>query len=178
MAELTTLARPYARAAFEIAAEQQQLAAWAETLGTLAGVVKTAKVQEALDAPGLTALAKSHILEALLGDGLSPQHSNFLRTLADNKRLALLPYIYELFLALKAEHEKTLNVEVVSAFALDLSWQETLAKALGKKLDRRINISTQLDKSLLGGAIIRAGDTVIDGSVKGRLAKLAEAMNS
>ncbi len=178
MAELTTLARPYARAAFELARDQGQLPAWAQILGTLAAVVQDATVAKALSAPSLTALGRSQILEGTLGDLLNAQQVNFLRTLADNHRLQLLPHIHQIFDGLKADYEKTLSVEVISAFELDPSWQAKLASVLAQKLDRQISVCAKVDKSLLGGAIVRAGDTVIDGSVRGRLAKLADGMNA
>lgn len=178
MAELTTTARPYARAVFDLARSDNQLGVWAEALGLLAAVVSDDKIAGLIASPKLTAAEKSQLLTSVSGDALGQQQINFIQVLADNKRLELLPEINRLFQVLKAEQEKTLDVEVSSAFDLDPQWQATLAAALSKKLDRSVQISTHLDKSLLGGVLIRAGDTVIDGSVKGRLAKLADAITS
>lgn len=178
MAELTTLARPYARAAFESAREDAQLDAWAKALAVAAAVSAEPKVKQLLAAPGLTAAQKSAAFADVCGAELSDKFKNFVSVLAENKRLALLPYIQTLFSDLKAQLEKTINVEVTTAFEIDAAVKQQLVDALTKKLDRKVSLEAQIDQSLIGGAVIRAGDTVIDGSVKGRLAKLADAMNS
>ena len=98
--------------------------------------------------------------------------------LAVNKRLSLLPEIYSLFAQYKANQEKTVDVEVVSAFDLADATRDKLAAVLGKKLEREVKVRTSTDRNLLGGVLIRAGDLVIDGSIRGRLNKLAAAMNS
>ena len=178
MAELTTLARPYARAAFESARADSQLSEWAEALAVAAAVSGEPKVKQLLTAPGLTAAQKSAAFTDVCGSELSDKFKNFVSVLADNKRLALLPFIQTLFLDLKSQLEKAINVEVTTAFEISAEAQSNLVIALTKKLDRVVTLESNIDKSLIGGAVIRAGDTVIDGSVKGRLAKLAEAMNS
>jgi F-type H+-transporting ATPase subunit delta len=101
-----------------------------------------------------------------------------LHLLAQNKRLALLPSIAELFLELKANQEKTIAVSISSAFELEASIQNKLTEALTAKLQREVKVNTNIDQTLLGGVVIRAGDIVIDGSIKGRLAKLAEALSA
>ena len=101
-----------------------------------------------------------------------------MRVLADNRRLALLPQIREQFQALKAAREKTVDVELISAESLDDAQQETLAKALGARLQREVNISVSVDSGLIGGVVVRAGDMVIDGSIRGRLNKLSEVLHS
>ena len=115
---------------------------------------------------------------ALCADDLTQAQQNFIGMLALNKRLALLPDIELLFGELKSERERTINVQVNSAFPLDQDAENKLADMLKQKLDCEISVATAIDESLLGGVVIKAGDVVIDGSVKGRLAKLAEAMNS
>ncbi|MEY4585284.1 MAG: hypothetical protein RL497_451 [Pseudomonadota bacterium] len=178
MAELTTTARPYARAAFELARAEALLDAWAQALNVLSAVCGDHKIAGLIHSPTLTAAGKCELLKNLCGDALSTKQQNFVQTLADNKRLSLLPEINRLFLAFKAEHDKTLDVEVSTAFEMGAEWQAKLAAALSTKLECKVSLSTHLDKSLLGGAVIRAGDTVIDGSVRGRLAKLADAMHA
>jgi F-type H+-transporting ATPase subunit delta len=178
MAELTTTARPYARAAFELARAEGQLDVWAQALSLLAAILGNEKIAGLIHSPTLTAAGKSDLLKNLCGDAIALKQQNFLQTLADNKRLSLLPEINRLFLAFKAEYDKTLDVEVSSAFEVSEEWQAKLVAALSAKLDRKVSLTTHLDKSLLGGAVIRAGDTVIDGSVRGRLAKLADAMHA
>lgn len=178
MAELTTLARPYSRAAFDVAKEDGKLSEWAEALTSASAITSDETIQCLLSSPGLTATQKSDSLSEVLGDSVDQKFKNFLSTLADNKRLMLLPTIKLQFITLKAQQEKSIEVDVSTAFELSASVQEALVTALKKKLEREVSLSTSVDPSLLGGALIRAGDTVIDGSVKGRLAKLAEAMNS
>ncbi len=178
MAELSTLARPYARAAFEYAREKGALAQWAEQLATCAAVAANERVAELLDSPSNTSDEQAQALNALCGDATGAEVQNFVRVLASNKRLALLPEIRAQFEQLKASLEQRVDVEVVSAFDLDAGAVDKLAQALGRKLEREVQVSTSTDSDLLGGVLIRAGDLVIDGSVRGRLNKLAEAMNS
>ncbi len=178
MAELSTLARPYARAAFEYALDKQQLAQWSEQLATAAAVVADSGMEAFLSDPSLTAAQQASMLGDVCGDALNAQMRNFIAVLASNKRLALLPEIHSLFAQYKANKEKSVDVEVVSAFDLADEARDRLAQALGKKLEREVTVRTSTDSDLLGGVLIRAGDLVIDGSVRGRLNKLAEAMNS
>jgi len=178
MAELSTLARPYAKAAFEYANANGALAHWSSMFATLAGVVMQERVGQQLAKPALTAEQQTKLLLDLCGDTLDVAGGNFVRTLAANKRLTLLPAIRELFEQLKAQQERTVDVEITSAFELDAAMQEKLATALKSKLSRDVKVHASVDQSLIGGVLIRAGDTVIDSSVRGRLAKLAEAMNS
>lgn len=178
MAELTTLARPYAKAAFEYAQAHQQLADWSAALGVLAAVSQDDTVRQLLKEPQLTSSAKAQSLIDVCGDKLNAPAQNFVRTVAENKRLELLPTIAEMYEQLKAEQEKSVEVEVTSAFTLSKEQQDKLAKALSARLSREVRLHASEDASLIGGVIIRAGDLVIDGSVRGKLAKLAEALKS
>lgn len=178
MAELATLARPYGRAAFEVANKEGQLPLWSEALATTAAVTHNKKVKSLLSSPSLTAKQKSDAIVDVLGDVSSPQFANFIAALAENDRLMLVPEIFNLFSAMKAQQEKSVDVSVTSAYAIGEALESKLAGALTKSLARTVNLTTEIDKNLLGGAIIRAGDTVIDGSLKGRLSKLAETMNA
>jgi len=178
MAELSTIARPYAKAAFEYARDSKQLSQWAEQLATASAVVADKGLQAALNDPALTAERQAAILGDVCGDALGVQARNFIAVLAANKRLALLPEIYSQFAQYKANHEKSVDVEVISAFDLADAARDKLAEVLGKKLERQVKVSTSTDSNLLGGVLIRAGDLVIDGSVRGRLNKLAAAINS
>ncbi len=178
MAELSTLARPYAKAAFEYAREHDALDQWSEQLGTVAAVVGDERMESVLDNPSLTAEQQAQTLGEICGDALGGEAKNFVSILASNKRLGLLPEIYQQFASFKANLEKSVDVEVVSAFDLADTTRDRLADVLGRKLEREVKVSTTTDSDLLGGVLIRAGDMVIDGSVRGRLDKLAEAMNS
>lgn len=178
MAESITLARPYAKAAFDYALEQNALADWSRQLNLAATVAGTDKIVRVLTSPTLTTAQHGDALVDLLGSELSDKPGNFIRTLASNKRLPLLPEIAELFDQFKANQENSVDVEIASAFPLGDDVAERLAQALRGKLKRDVSLSTIVDKSLLGGVVVRSGDVVIDGSIRGRLDKLAKAMNS
>src|SRR3954463_6262241 len=178
MAEPTTLARPYAKAAFEYALTANKLQSWFEALEVSAAVADQDQVKKALATSGLSAEQKASVFVQVIGDSLDEKVKNFIQTLASNKRLALLPYIRDLFAKMKAQQEKTIEVEVTAAYELPVDLINKLAQSLSAKLNRKIDVNSSVDKSLLGGVIIHTGDMVIDGSVRGRLAKLAEALKS
>jgi F-type H+-transporting ATPase subunit delta len=178
MAESITLARPYAKAAFEVALAGKELGAWSNALQLLAKVSANELVRRRLLSPSLTAVQQADTLIQLCGDELLPRTHNLVRLLAENKRLTLLSEISELFEALKANQEMTVDVELSTAFELNKDVVKKITQALQTRLNREIKLQTRVDKNLIGGAVIRAGDTVIDSSVRGKLTKLAEAMNS
>jgi F-type H+-transporting ATPase subunit delta len=178
MAEPTTLARPYAKAAFEYALAANKLQPWDEALKLSAAIAVQEKVSKALSSSALSAEQKALAFIEVCGDQMDGKIKNFIHTLASNKRLALLPYIKDLFAKMKAQQEKAIEVEVTAAYELSVDLVNKLAQALCAKLNRSVNVQSSVDKSLLGGVIIHAGDMVIDGSIRGRLAKLAEAMKS
>lgn len=175
MIEPMTLARPYARAAFDYAREQSQLDAWTGALSMLAAAARDDRVTALLQDPTHTGEQRAEAVSGLIDDAPAGL-SNFLRVMADNGRLALLPEIAEQFAALKADLEATVNVEVTSARDLSEDEAQQLADAMATRLARTVSITTQTDPALIGGAVIRAGDLVIDGSVRGRLDKLAGAL--
>ena len=178
MAELSTLARPYAKAAFEYALEAGDLQGWSDSLGTASSVAKQLTVDQLLSSPSSTAAEQAAALTGICGESLNSAGKNFICILSENRRLKLLPQIAHQFEIMKANQERAIEVDVASAQPLDEEQQEKLTEALSKKLERKVNMQVSLDKSLLGGAVIRAGDTVIDGSIRGRLTKLAESFNS
>ncbi|MFE8070395.1 F0F1 ATP synthase subunit delta [Marinobacteraceae bacterium S3BR75-40.1] len=178
MAELTTLARPYAKAAFESAVKDDQLAEWSATLAFLAQATQDEDLVQVLDNPNLTGEQKADVVIDVCEGKLSDQGRNFIKILAENKRLTLLPEIAELFELYKHEKEGAVDVTIASPFEVTSEQQDKLAQALSRKLDRNINVTTEVDQSLIGGVVIRAGDTVIDASVRGKLAKLAEAIGA
>ncbi|SDU36491.1 ATP synthase F1 subcomplex delta subunit [Pseudomonas pohangensis] len=178
MAELTTLARPYAKAAFEFAQSQKQLTEWSAMLGLASSVSVDKTIQQMLRVPRLTGAEKANTFVEVCGDKLDAKVQNFIHLLAENDRLLLLPEITELFELYKAEQEKSVDVEVTSAFALNNEQKDKLAKVLSARLSREVRLHATEDSSLIGGVVIRAGDLVIDGSVRGKIAKLAEALKS
>lgn len=176
MAEKATIARPYAKAAFESARDHKAFDRWSEVLATASAVVAHERVAKLLTNPKV----KSADLIGLIADaagGTIDQHSrNFLVTLADNRRLGLLPEIAATFERLRAEVENTADVEITSAVALDDAQRQRLTGALKKRLSREVRLHCNIDPTLIGGAIVRSGDFVIDGSLKARLERLASAM--
>jgi len=177
MAELTTLARPYAKAAFEYArSSTQELKSWSEALALMAQVCEQSVVKKVLASPKLTSAEKADALIGVCGDKLNDNIKQFVNVLAENKRLGLLDEIYRVYEDLKSQLEKFVDIDVQTAFELPADIQKNLAEKLGQKLSSEVSLQTTIDKSLLGGIVIRAGDTVIDGSVRGRLAKLAETI--
>lgn len=178
MAELTTIARPYAKAAFETADAKGQLAEWSAMLSVAALVATDSDMVKVLEHPALTSEQKAEAFIDICGEKLNDDGKNLVNTMASNKRLSVLPQVAITFEQLKSEKEKSVDVSITTAFALTDDQQNALSQALGTKLSRDIKVSSSVDKELLGGAIIRAGNLIIDGSVRGKLAKLAEAMNS
>ncbi|MEG5264909.1 F0F1 ATP synthase subunit delta [Pseudomonas sp. JDS28PS106] len=178
MAELTTLARPYAKAAFEHAQAHQQLANWSAMLGLAAAVSQDDTMQRMLKAPRLTSAQKATAFIEVCGDKFDAKAQNFIQVVAENDRLPLLPEIAELFDLYKAEQEKSVDVDVTSAFALNQEQQDKLAKVLSARLGREVRLHAAEDPTLIGGVVIRAGDLVIDGSVRGKISQLAEALKS
>ncbi len=178
MAELNTVARPYTNAAFEYAREQGSLDQWSQMLSLTAQAVNDSLMTRVLSNPALTGEQKADVVLSVLGEKAEQAGQNFVRLLAENGRLSLLPEISVQFERLKANLEKKVDVDLTTAFPLDDAQQEKLAKALSTKLGREVKLTTQVDKSIIGGVVVSSDDLVIDGSVRARLAKLAEAMNS
>jgi len=178
MAETTTLARPYAKAAFEVAKQDSALDQWSKMLALTAAVSDQDSVGSVLRDPSLSAEQIANAFIAVCDDKLNDKGQNFIRLLADNKRLVLLSDVSRLYEILKANQEKSVDVEITTAFEISPDITQKLAESLKLRLEREIKLATKVDQSLLGGAVIRAGDTVIDSSVRGKLTKLAESMNS
>ena len=176
MAEIATLARPYANAVFDIAKAEKHLEGWSRQLGFAAAAAADPTVKEVIDAPSVTNDDKAKKIVQVCGDELSQMGRKFVQVLARNKRLQLLPEISAQFEALRALEEKSLDVEIISAYELSEQEQTRLADVLSRRFEREIQMTSRVDTTLVGGVVIRAGDTVIDGSVKGKLEKLAESL--
>jgi len=170
----TTIARPYAMAAFAQAQDEADLGAWSDMLKLLSLVIADPQMQGILDNPRLDAKFLSDFVLDICAERLSETGRNFVNILSDAGRLSLAPQIYRLFEQKRLEAEDLVEIEVVSAYELEQEEQERIAKAMGKRFGKKINISVRIDESLIGGAIIRAGDSVIDASVLGRLKQLAD----
>ena len=173
MADKLTIARPYARAAFEEARSNGGLAPWAYALQAAAQVVKDPRVETLLSNPHVTPEELAQLVSGIAGPKIGEQGANFVRTLADNRRLAYLPEISALFDTLKDEAEGVADVTVTSAAALDEAQRQKLTAALEQRLRRKVRLHCEIDPGLIGGAVLRAGDLVIDGSLRTRLERIA-----
>lgn len=178
MAELTTIARPYAKAAFLYASEKNTLEQWENGLALLAALVQEPQLAATLENPRLSDTEKAALIAEVCADQLDSGGQNLVAQLAQHKRLSVLPKIHELYHQLMAERQQFADVKVTSAFELSDAETEALVVMLKKRLGVEIRVSQEVDKSLIGGVLVRAGDTVIDSSVRGRLQKLAEQLNS
>jgi len=176
MAELTTVARPYANAVFAMAKRDKQLSQWSRALDVLAATAADPRVHQLIESPEMANSVKAQKLIELCGDELDDRGRRLVRVLAENDRLDIFAAVAEQFELLKAEEERILDVEVISAHPLTGAEEETLRQSLRTKYEREVALASRVDPALIGGAIIRAGDTVIDGSVKGKLDKLAESL--
>lgn len=176
MAELSTLARPYAKAVFELARDSGRLAEWSALLAGLAAAVRDKQVAAAIGHPAVGRGQLADVLVQAMGGAATGEAKNLLRLLSEYDRLKLAPAIAEQFEALRAEHERRVDVEIVSAAPVDAAQQQALVAAVKKKLDRDVKVEWKTDPSLIAGARIRAGDTVIDGSISGELARLRQAL--
>ena len=173
MADKTTIARPYAKAAFEQASADKRLAEWSEALQTGAAVVRDKRVESLLGHPQVAPAQLAGFVFDVAGSKLNGDGRNFFDMLAENRRLAYLPEIAALFDELKDKAEGVADVTVTSAAPLDATQQKTLSSALERKLKRSVRLHCETDPKLIGGAVVRAGDLVIDGSVLARLQRIA-----
>lgn len=173
MAEKSTIARPYAKALFELALEHKKLGAWSEALGLAATVVSDERVRKLLTSPHVTIEQLADLVIGIVGGQLDAEGRNFIRVLAANHRLGLLPEIAAIYEKLKAAEENTVDVTVTSAVALDKDQQQKFSQALSARLKRDVRLHCEVDSTLLGGAVLRADDLVIDGSLRGRLERLS-----
>ena len=173
MAEKTTIARPYAKAAFQEARGDKDLSRWSETLRAAATAVRDPRVHELLGNPGVRGEDLAQFVMGVSGPTLDEHGQNFFRMLAENHRLGFLPEISTLFDDYKDEAESVIDVTVTSAAPIDSAQQQALSKALERKLKRTVRLHCDTDSTLIGGAVLRAGDTVIDGSLLSRLKRIA-----
>lgn len=177
MSEAITIARPYAQAAFEEAQKLSDLKGWSEVLLSLAEAVSHPEVRAVVANSRVRKSQIEKLAEGLLSGQAKVQQRNFVRVLVDNQRLLLLPEIAGLFEALRAEAEKTVNVVVDSAFELSAAQQQKIVSSLKARMGREIRLTCKINKELLGGIVIRAGDKVIDGSARTRLGEMANALS-
>ncbi len=177
MAEKITIARPYAKAVFDLATDEGKLGEWSETLQSLSAIAGDADFSALAANPSVADEKIVELMTSTAGDKLVAGGEGLVKLLVANKRIAVLPEIAEMFDELRAEAEKTIEAEVVSAFEVGEAEQKKIKAALKNRLGREVTLTCKIDESLLGGAIVRAGDLVIDGSVAGQLNGLASAMS-
>ena len=173
MADKTTSARPYAKAAFAEAQAEGQLTTWSDALRAGAAVMADERVHQLLGNPHVTPEQLAAFVTDIAAGALSAHGRNFIAMLAQNHRLDCLPEIASLFDALKDEAEGIADVTVTSATPLSEQQAQVISEAMGRRLKRQVRLHTQVDPALLGGAVLRTGDLTIDGSVRGRLERIA-----
>jgi F-type H+-transporting ATPase subunit delta len=183
MADNNTIARPYAQAIFELAHESGELSAWSESLDAAGQLLADGQVVAYLSDPAFSNDQRAEFLTGLFAKGgarrlagKDRKGTNFLKLLLEYRRIAVLPEISAHFETLKADVENTVDVTVTSASPLSKQQKDTIAKSLRVRLGRDVNLETQIDETLIGGAVIKAGDVVIDGSLRARLEGLTNAL--
>jgi F-type H+-transporting ATPase subunit delta len=176
MADFSTLARPYAKAVFELARDSGQFKEWSTQLAAIAQAVADPQLARLIGYPALDRNQLADVFGQVLAKDLGKDGTALLKLLADNGRLKTAGLVAEQFEALRAEAESRVNVEVTSAAPVEPAQQQALAAAIKKRLSRDVAIEWKTDESLVAGAVIRAGDLVIDGSVRGELERLSTAL--
>ena len=177
MSDLTTVARPYAKAAFDFAVEQGALQEWHAMLAFAAQVANDETMQAFLN--GAVGREKAtQVFLSVCGEQLNEKGQNFIKVLAANERLRALPAVLEIFSLLQAEYANEISVDVTSASPLSDEQQAKLSVALEKRLTRKVKLNCSVDPELMGGLYIQAGDTVIDGTLKNQLLKLSNTLQS
>ncbi len=180
MADFETAARPYAKAMFELAQDEGKLDQWQEKISLAAAIAVDSEMKSFLEQPDVLPRELGELfLSVVAGAGLDSDgdFDNAIRLLAENSRLAALPAIADLFAILKQEAQGEIEVRVRSALELSADQQKKIAKSMAKRLGKKVSISAEIDDSLIAGAVITAGDLVIDGSASGRIEKLTLAVN-
>lgn len=177
MSETMTIARPYAKAAFELAQAGGELKTWSEMLAFASAVVTDERIAALTHDPRVGHARLAGLLLEICGKRLTKEGANFIRLLIDNRRLAVLPEVLQQFEQLRAEAEARVDAEVISAAPLEPEQMQLLAKALQRKLGREVHLTPRIDPALIGGAIVRAGDLVIDGSVRAQLTALSSHLH-
>ncbi len=178
MSNVTTLARPYAKAAFDLDEADGTTGSWNDMLVLASAQVSEESMQSLLYSPEVSKSQLVEILSDAAGEAFDKRFKDFLSVLAENKRLPLLPEITDLYQRLREEADKLLRVKVVSAFELEEDQARRLKDALARRFDREILLESEVDSSVIGGAVVYAGGQVIDGSLKDRLTKLSNSLSN
>lgn len=177
MSEFATVARPYAKAAFDFAVEKQSLEQWQNMLAFTAEVTRNEQVGELLSG-SLASETLANTFIAICGEQVDEHAQNFIRVMAENGRLLALPEVLQQFIQLRASLESTVDVEVISATELREQQLAKISVAMEKRLSRKVKLNCKIDKSVIAGVVVRAGELVIDGSIRGRLDRLTDVLQS
>ena len=177
MLENVTIARPYATAVFELAQESQQVAEWSSMLDLLGLLVSDPDMRRLIFNPKVSSEQLQELIFDVYRDGLSDTGRNLVKILVQAERLQYAPQIKQLYEQMRADAEGRLEVEVVTAYELDQQQQDTIAGTISARLGKQVNIVTSIDQSLIGGAVIRAGDSIIDASLRGRLTEMRNQLS-
>ena len=172
MLEKATIARPYANAAFDQAIEEGKLAEWSEMLHLLSAIISDENMSGVINNPKLSSDGLYQFIIDIAGDKLTQSAKNFIRILIDAERIGLASEVFNIFEQKKAAAEGISEVDVISAYPLDDAQVSSISESISKRLGKKIDVNTEEDKDLIGGVIIRAGDSVIDASLRGRLKEL------
>jgi len=178
MANLSSIARPYALAAFKEAQEKQTLASWNAFLGSAATVAKHSEVAKVIANPQVSAEALYKFFSEVLISQLDERKSNFLKLVAQNKRLNILPAVHEFFSDLYSNYEKLSKVKITTAIEPQEAFLTEVKASLNKRIQREISLECEQDAAIIGGALFRIGDQVIDSSIRGKLQRLADSLLS
>jgi len=176
MSELATLARPYAAAVFKRAKETGATGKWSLSLAFLSAVLRDENISVVVDNPKISKQALSTLILDICQGQVDDEGVNFLKLLVSNNRLSLVPSIATLFEAYKADDEGYVDAEVTTAYPFSEEAKSRLAETLEKKLGKKVHLNVTEDQSLIGGVLIRAGDQVIDGSIRGQLQHMQKAL--
>lgn len=176
MSELATLARPYAAAVFKRAKETGSSGKWSKTLAFLTSILSEQSLAVFVNNPKVSNESLSNLLREISEGQIDSEGANFLKLLVQNRRLNLVPHIAKIFEAYKAEDEGYLDVDVYAAYEFSKEGRKEFSAKLEKRLGKKVNMNVTVDKSLIGGVLVRAGDKVIDGSIKGQLQHMQKAL--
>ena len=178
MSDLSNIARPYAQAIFELAQEQDNLSGWGNMLDLLAGIAEDSQIQKLISDPRVSGEQLETLILGVSGDHLTPEAMNMVKLLVKNGRIQALPEIASSYAIQKAEAERVVEAKMTTASAIEASQQKLFTEALENKLGRTVKLEFDVDDDLIGGAVIRAGDWVVDGSVKAQLEQLVGAIGA
>ncbi|MDD5413063.1 MAG: F0F1 ATP synthase subunit delta [Methylobacter sp.] len=176
MSELATLARPYASAVFKRAKETDSTEKWSKSLAFMSAVLSDKEISVLVENPKVSNERLSALMLDICQDQVDEEGANFLKLLVQNNRLTLISAIAKIFEEYKAESEGYVDVEVTTAYAFSKEEKQNFTSTLEKTLSKKVHMNVTVDKSLIGGVLVRAGDRVIDGSIRGQLQQLAKRL--